>query len=124
MKPIKLKINITQNEITSDYVLECLFDISEKSNKKNQAAIAKQIIKDVAVKGQEGVWEEDWKHMMKKHDIKKHTYFKIIKKLKDAGIIRKSKGKYYLLYTFIDHLGEMSSALNKFYRDNGKTKRD
>ena len=123
-KQVKLKIDLTKREITSDYVFDTLFKISEKSKTLNHAEIAKEIIKLVAIKGKSGLYEEDWKEVIERFQIPKHVYFNILKRLKDAGLVRKSLGKYYLLWTFTDHLNDMATSLTKLYQELGITRRE
>ena len=111
----KMQIAFTETEITSDYVLEALFQISEKSKNLNHATIAKEIIKMASKRGQEGLHSSDWKKQAEELGIKSHVYFAIIKKLKDAGILRKTNGRYYVIHKFQDHLSRMASAMNDLY---------
>lgn len=116
---IKIQLHVSKQEITSDYIFETIFKISEKSKNLNHAEIAKELVMLAAKKGEEGLYDQDWRIVTEKYKIPQHVYFYIIKRLKDAGILRKSKGKYYLIYDFIDHLGDMSTIMNNFYRDIG-----
>lgn len=116
---VKIKLQLTTNEITSNYVFDTIFKISQKSLLLKHAEIAKEIVTLAAKKGEEGLHDDDWKEFIQKYAIKQHTYFYILKRLKDAGILRKSKGKYYVIWDFIDHLGNMSTVMNNFYRDIG-----
>lgn len=118
---IKMKIHPATQEVTSDYVLDCIFQISEKSTTSNFGTIAKELLKLVAKKGDEGLHAEDWKQIIQSNKLEQHQYFSIIKTLKNAGIIRKTKGRYYLINDFKNHLGKMSSAMSQFYMDMGKS---
>jgi hypothetical protein len=118
---IKLKLHITQQEVNSDYVFETLFRISGKSEQAgfNHHQIAKEIVKLAARRGDDGLFAEDWKNLIEKYELSEHQYFSIIRTLKNAGILRKTKGKYYLIKEFQKHLAKMASAMNEFYMDLG-----
>jgi hypothetical protein len=122
-----IKMRITpEYEITSDYVFGAIFKISKKSLVEGEtfASIAKEIMEIAAKKGDDGLFSEDWKQTMKKFNINQHTYFTIIRRLKDAGMLRKSQGKYYVIWDFVDRLGDMATAMTNFYRDIGKTRKE
>ena len=118
---VKIKLHVTQQEVNSDYVFETLFKISEKSEKpgfKNHE-IAKEIVKLAAKRGEEGLFADDWKGLLEKYELSEYQYFSILRTLKNAGILRKTKGKYYVMKDFQKHLAKMVSAMNEFYMDIG-----
>jgi len=116
---IKMKMDLNVKEVTSDYVLGCIFQISVKSNNLEHAKIAKSIIVLASERGEKGLWSKDWQDYIKANNIKEHTYFQVIKRLKDAGILRKSLGKYYVIKNFNRHLEKMTIAMNRFFMDLG-----
>ena len=116
---IKVKLEITNNEITSDYVFDTLFKISEKSKNTNHGQIAKELVRLAAKRGDEGLFVDEWRTTIKNHELSDKQYFTIIKTLKNAGILRKTKGKYYVTKNFTKHLAKMVSAMNEFYMDIG-----
>ena len=116
---IKVKLEITNNEVTSDYVFDTLFKISEKSKNTKNGQIAKELVRLAAKRGDEGLMVEDWKSTIEKFGLSNKQYFTIIKTLKNAGILRKTKGKYYVTKNFTKHLAKMVSAMNEFYMDIG-----
>ena len=54
-----------------------------------------------------------------RQDITQARYFYIIRTLKKAGIITKSKGKYYISKVFASHLTKMASGFNALLIDLG-----
>ena len=116
---IKMKLVVTNQEVTSEYVFETLFKISEKSKDLNHATIAKEIVILAAKRGEKGLFADDWKTIIQKYNLSSHQYFYIIKTLKNAGILRKTKGRYYVIKDFNKHLTKMVTAMNEFYMDIG-----
>ena len=116
---IKMKIDLNIQEVKSDDVLASIFKISDKSKNSDHARIAKDILILAAKRGEQGLWATDWKNYIKNNNIKEHTYFQIIKRLKNAGLLRKSRKKYYVIRHFNNHLMKMATAMNLFYMDIG-----
>jgi hypothetical protein len=128
-KAIKLRIKTTEKHFEVDYVFRSIFSISEKSkigrtDSKGQplpdlAEIAKEFVIKAARRGDEGLLVSDAQDMIETYKISRHQYFLIIRRLKQAGILRKSKGKFYVISDFSKHLGEMSAIMNRFYMSLG-----
>ena len=119
---VKMRLVVTTQEVTSDYVFDCLFKISKKSlqDANRYAEIAKQIMVMASKRGQEGLYANDWQAHIDKLNIKSHIYFSILKRLKAAGLLRKTGGKYYIIRDFPEHLAKMVGAMNSFYMDLGR----
>jgi hypothetical protein len=114
----EIKLNlIPSEEITVDYVFSALFKISQKS--KNSTcdfpALAREIVEKAANKGSKGLLVQDAIEWYESKQMTKDQYFFILRRLKQAGVMRKSKGKFYLIREFNEHLGDMAGAMNRFY---------
>lgn len=119
MSHVKLRINVKNQEVTSDYVFDSLFKMTKVSQESNLGRIAKELVKLAAKRGDAGLFAEDWEDVIKKYEVSRYNYFFIIKTLKSAGILRKTKGRYYVIKDFNKHLTKMVTAMNEFYMDIG-----
>ena len=78
---IKLKLDITQKEITSDYIFETLFKISRKSETFDFSndKTAKELVILALKRGEEGFYAQDWADIIKEKGISQNQYFTILR---------------------------------------------
>ena len=118
-KSVKIHIYPTRKDFQSDYVVNSLFNLSKRSEGKQFGEKAKQILEKAYKKGNEGLQAADWKVVHEELGVSQSQYFYIIHTLKAAGLLRKTKGRYYVTKTLAEHLYNMSAALNAMFSDWG-----
>lgn len=114
---IKMRVKPHTQYVDSDYLLEALLNLSAKENKTDLVPAAKEIIILTAKRGDEGLFSQDWEVMAKKLNITQSQYFYILKTLKNAGIITKSKGRFYMSKVFVEHLRNMTKTWDAWLTD-------
>jgi len=115
----RLRIYPNLEDFNSDYVLRCLLDLSKKEEKADLVPAAKELMRMAAARGDKGLFASDWKKVKEELEITESQYFYILKILKNAGILYKSKGRFYLSKVFGTHLSKMASAWNARMIDLG-----
>lgn len=114
-KPMKLRVQpMARQYVDADYVFECIFSISSKSIGKKFAQHAKALLQEAAIYGEEGLQVQMWKEKHKKLEMTKDQYFFVLRTLKNAGLIERKAGRYFVRKKFCEHLMQMSMALNSF----------
>ena len=116
---LKLRIFPNRKDLSSDYVLDCLFNLTKKEKEVNLGHKAKLIIKKAAQRGEQGLFSHQWEEQAQELGLTQSQYFYIVRILKNAGIIYKSKGRYYISRSFAEHLAGMATAFNAFMMDLG-----
>jgi hypothetical protein len=119
----KLRIYPTKEYVDINYLIDTIFKTTEKNKDNNISSTAAiKIIDKAAKRGDDGLWCCDWKDQVKELNVTPSQYFHIIKTLKNARILTKSKGKLYLINGFGNHLSTMASAFNRYMLDKGITR--
>lgn len=116
---IKLRITPRQQTVDPEYILSTLFNLTDRKEKKDLVPAAKEILEMVSTRGQDGLYSEDWEQTARKLKISQSQYFTIIRTLKNAGLIYKSKGRFYLSKRFIEHMKKMYTGMRDYWLDLG-----
>lgn len=114
---IKLRLKPNVQSVDVDYVLGSLLNLSAKETKANLVPAARKIIMKAATKGDKGLLCDQWPEMIKELNITQSQYFYILNIIKRAGIIYKSKGRFYISKTFAEHMTKFASTMNGFLMD-------
>jgi len=115
----KLRIYPNRKDLNFDYVLDCLLNLTKREKKINLGWKARLILDKVALHGDDGLFSKDWDTQRKALGLTEAQYFYVIKVLKNAGLIYKSKGRYYLSKTFAEHMTRIASSANAFMMEKG-----
>lgn len=114
---IKMRLKPNTQYVDAEYILKSLLNLSAKEKKADLVPAAKEIITLAATRGDEGLYSEDWEKTTKELNITQSQYFYILKILKNAGIIYKSKGRFYISKTFVEHLRNMTKTMDAWLTD-------
>jgi transcriptional regulator TrmB len=101
------------------YVLQTIAWTSKKSIGNDDPDIMLKIIEETAKKGVKGLHVEDTQKIIKKLNIPEHKYYTLLRKMKQCGLIRKTKGRFYLIYELADHYSDKSAAITRRYNRLG-----
>ncbi len=115
---IKMRVRPNTQVVDTNYILNSLLNLSVRIS-TDLVPAAKQIIAQAARRGDDGLFCSDWEENYKKLDLTQAQYFYVIKILKNAGIIYKSKGRFYIAKVFAQHMAKIASAMNNLLMDLG-----
>jgi hypothetical protein len=116
---VKERNKTNLHEVTFRYVLETIFWISKKSIGNDDPEHAEKILIEASKRGDKGLFVEDTRQIIKELGIAEAKYFHITKTLKQHGLLRKTKGRFYCIYEYADHLSKKSTAINAWLMDHG-----
>ena len=116
----KLRIYPRKKYLEMIDIMDSLFKTTEKTKDDDTLSTAAlKLIEKAAKRGDEGLWCSDWKEHIKELDISHSQYFHILRVLKNSQIITRSKGKFYLITGFGQHLSLMAATFNMYMNNKG-----
>lgn len=119
-KKVNIQLKPSRKFVDADYFFEMLFwkKIS-KNIEVNYPEIAKQIFYKAAQRGDKGLFADGWREMIQELNVSPNQYFLTLRRLKQAGMIEKSKGRFYVSRNLKDHLNALAASYNRFLIDMG-----
>jgi len=116
---IKMRLWPNTRAVDLDYILKTLLNLSKKKEKTDLVPAAKQILLWTAKRGDDGLYSQNWEENAKTLKITQSQYFHILNTLKRAGMIYKSKGKFYISKVFAEHIKKIYTTLRDYMDDLG-----
>lgn len=100
---MNVQLKTSRKFVDADHFFEILFWKEKSKNMEiNYSDVAKRIFQKVAQRGDEGLFADGWREMIQELNFSPNQYFLALRKLKQAGMIEKSK-KHCINY-YITHI--------------------
>lgn len=115
---IRMRLKPHNKNVDMDLILWGIINLSQKDS-IDLVPHAKELLAIVAKRGDDGLFSSDWQANAKALNISESQYFDILKKLKAAGIIYKSKGRYYFSKELMNHFKSLFQTLRNYLEDHG-----
>ena len=116
---VSILLRPNQQQVDTNYIFESLFWKEHSNNQINYAEKAQQIFNRAAKRGDNRLGIDNYEKVIEELGLTKHQYYLILRRLREAGLIYKSQGKFYISTIYKTHIQRMAATINNMLLDKG-----